>query len=59
MHATRGSHHDNEGINTSGGVFLYELVPSDNPVMWCLYEGKKLRPFFYYFPNGHFFSPEQ
>ena len=38
MHATRGSHHDNEGINTSGGVFLYELVPSGGPFICCLCE---------------------
>jgi hypothetical protein len=39
------------------GVFLYELVPSDDPLMWCLYETFFLRTFF--FQRTFFSSSEQ
>jgi hypothetical protein len=38
------------------GVFLYELVPSDGPFLWCLYETFFLRTFVFIFSNGLFFS---
>jgi hypothetical protein len=34
------------------GVFLYQLVSSDDPFMWCLYETFFLRTYFF---NGTFF----
>jgi hypothetical protein len=46
---------------TGCGVFLYELVPSDDPFMWCLCD--TFFSFFFadifYFFNGHFFLSEQ
>jgi hypothetical protein len=47
---------------TGCGVFLYELVPSDNPFMWCLCDTFVFTFFcghFLFFPNGHFFLSEQ
>jgi hypothetical protein len=38
----------------SCGVFLYELVPSDGPVVMESLRNNFLRPFFY-FSNGHFY----
>ena len=39
------------------GVFLYELVPSDDPFMWCLCETFFCGHFF--FPTDFFFPSEQ
>jgi hypothetical protein len=38
------------------GVFLYELVPSEAPLLWCIYETFFFADFF--FSNGHFFSSD-
>jgi hypothetical protein len=46
---------------TGCGVFLYELVPSDDPFMWCLWThffSFFLRAFFI-FSNGHFSLSEE
>jgi hypothetical protein len=40
------------------GVFLYELVPSDGPFMWCLYEALFFADVFF-FPTDIFFPSEQ
>jgi hypothetical protein len=37
------------------GVFLYELVPSDDPLMWCLYETFFFGGFFIFFQRTFFF----
>jgi hypothetical protein len=39
------------------GVFLYELVPSDGPFIWCLCETNFFADAFL-FANGHFFISE-
>jgi hypothetical protein len=41
------------------GVFLYELVPSDGPFMWCLYETFFWADFFNFSQRTFFFSSEQ
>jgi hypothetical protein len=37
------------------GVFLYELVPSDDRFMWCLYETFFFADFILFFPTDFFF----
>jgi hypothetical protein len=39
------------------GFFLYELVPSDDPFMWCLYETFCFADIFFF--NGLFFLPSE
>ena len=47
---------------TGCGVFLYELVPSDDPFMWCLCDTFFfifLRTFFIFFQRTFFLSEEE
>jgi hypothetical protein len=41
------------------GVFLYELVPSDDPFIWYLCETQKKWLLLLFFSNRHFFFPSE